>query len=492
MSDQSDQPQPNVISQDDFYRQWLAAGNLPALQDAVPIPEPNEPISLYEGPLEATGGRHQYLGMGKVELVWLPTPAIRFVFRHIDETATPGKPLSARYAATGRSPRGLFDDFNTLSAVAANATAPVLITSHQTETLRPVTRRYEGYLTSRVVSGAGEVTHAVFLLPNFVEVLPGDGIFWERPDGGGGYTGRHVLVADGWKITLDNVWFGTSEARRNFAAGFKVSHVGQIERADGRRFQESDSTTILLALGTYLSFCLGSRTAPFGLTGFDGEQQLWQVWDWPHCDAHEGRATWFDRHHREHLTGPFTEFVRLWSSDYWRKVLSDLIHWYLAANGQAGAIDGSIMLTQAAFELLSSVVLVEQYGWLHSKAARSMPAEDKLRLLLRWASLPTEIPNELASLRKHGKRENWDGPSAMTFVRNKIVHPTRSNREERNSLPRDVVIDLWKLCLWTLELCILRLLGYEGSYGNRLKWRRVGEVDPMPANVQTYIQRPAL
>ena len=39
--------------------------------------------------------------------------------------------------------------------------------------------------------------------------------------------------------------------------------------------------------------------------------------------------------------------------------------------------------------------------------------------------------------------------------------------------------EAWNLAQWYLELTLLKLCGYEGSHGNRLNQKWVGEVEPL-------------
>jgi hypothetical protein len=58
-----------------------------------------------------------------------------------------------------------------------------------------------------------------------------------------------------------------------------------------------------------------------------------------------------------------------------------------------------------------------------------------------------------------------------------MVHPDN----ERRNLFTDLYVDAWRLGMWYLELAILRLCNYEGTYANRLAdehW--VGEVEDVP------------
>lgn len=65
-------------------------------------------------------------------------------------------------------------------------------------------------------------------------------------------------------------------------------------------------------------------------------------------------------------------------------------------------------------------------------------------------------------------------------VRNDLVHPPRrlSDPEWPTS---DELLEAWQLATWYLELVILRVLGYNGEYVNRLQlhgW--AGQTEQVP------------
>jgi hypothetical protein len=173
--------------------------------------------------------------------------------------------------------------------------------------------------------------------------------------------------------------------------------------------------------------------------------------------------------------------VELWLDEDWKEVVRVAIHWYIEVNCQAGSTEGSIVLTQTAFELLASTVLVEHHGWLSADGYEKVAAADRIRLLFLWAGIPIVVPAELTDLMRQAKADNWpDTATAMTMIRNTITHPTKKNREKFGRYTFNARIDAWRLGLWNLELCLLRLFEYRGKYANRITQRYVGEVETVP------------
>ncbi len=330
----------------------------------------------------------------------------------------------------------------------------------------------------------GGVSYALFLLPNFESPI-GCGLQYGN---GSRRAARLTLSGGGWAVTLDEVAdYKARVEALNANSGFAVTHVGRLERADGTPFTASDARQVLNALRWYVSFCSGQWTGPFLTTGFDPTGvRVWETWDQSRTAPFRHRRSWLDRCHRRGFEEPFPAFLNLWLDDAWEEVVRLAIHWYVEANAQAGSVEGAIVLTQTAFELLASAVLVENHGWLSADGYEKLAAADRIRLLFMWAGIPTAIPAELDDLTRAARADNWpDVPTAMTMVRNTITHPTRRNREKFGKHPTGVRTDVWSLGLWALELGLLRLFGYRGEYGNRITQRYVGQVDVVPWAVTT-------
>jgi len=87
--------------------------------------------------------------------------------------------------------------------------------------------------------------------------------------------------------------------------------------------------------------------------------------------------------------------------------------------------------------------------------------------------IPIEISKDLPELEKMAKERKWeDAPHAMSEMRNLLVHPNPKNKGKFKS----AYSDTWKLELWYLELSLLKLCGYSGTYRNRL----TGKIEYVP------------
>lgn len=435
----------------------------PALRPSVPIGKPNELIPLYSGPMDFTQKGNTFRADGHVFFAWLPSPAIRFEVPVLPEDVHPElDELSFR-----------LDDGTLVDRALVTGSNHSMVMGKYSISL-------SGIVGQRVIRPCDTPAQRVlFLLPNF-EDLHGHAICY--PDGSK-RASRLTLRGGGWIVTLDLV--NDQKSVTKFLAsqsGFGVTHIGQLEREDGNTLNAEESLTILDTLSWYLSFAAGRWTGPCLRTGVDESgKQIWQAWDYARTVPFRRRLSWLDHNHGEQLEAPFSGFTKLWLDKEWEEVVRVAIHWFVEANAQAGSIEGSIVLTQTAFELLSSAVLVEHQRWLSTDGYEKLSAADRIRLLFLWARIPVAIPAALTELTSQSKADNWpDTATAMTMIRNAITHPTKKNRERFGKQLGGARSEAWTLGLWNLELCLLRLFDYRGTYGNRVTQKYVGEVELVP------------
>jgi hypothetical protein len=205
------------------------------------------------------------------------------------------------------------------------------------------------------------------------------------------------------------------------------------------------------------------------LVGFDAKgRRVWEEWEcskeltrWRNLDG------WFNDQSDDGFNA-FPGFARRFADPLWGEPLRLATHWYVESNGSAGAIEGSIILTQAAFELLSHVLLVEDRKVLSSVGFGKLPAADKLRGLLVACGIPLALPAECPELTKIATLDSPDGPGCVTFIRNSLVHADSKNRRRLTGISTGARFEAWRLGLWYTEMILLRLSDYSGRYSNRL------------------------
>lgn len=295
---------------------------------------------------------------------------------------------------------------------------------------------------------------------------------------------RLKFICSDWKIIVDS-----KKGHKNILnslceqSGYALTHSVRLTRLDGSKFQFSEGIQVLDVFSLYLSFAVGRWIGCVFPVGNDGSSSGLSVMEWscPRVDPFRNCFTWTDMQYSKVLEDPFSSFMSLWDDEDWREVLQTALHWYLSANAFSGGLEGAIIQAQTALELLSSAVLVEREKWLSNDGYTRISAAERIRLLIHWSGVSADIPSELVELSKLAKSENWmDSADAMTAMRNTITHPTQKNRVKYARHSSAVRTETWKICLWYLELIILKILNYNGAYRSRISCTWVGHIVPIP------------
>ncbi len=301
---------------------------------------------------------------------------------------------------------------------------------------------------------------------NLPQILPGQPL---TKDGVGWWRGRWTATANNWRFTIDSRpdISETLRARQRSGEDFVITHTGELTTADGRSFAPDEAADVLFAIQLALSFALGRWVAPCCPVGFDerGERvfEQWAPW---RCDPWRGNFHWWYEHRDEDLSEFVSRFVCAFLDESTRAATRHLAVHAISANHGTTTTEGRLMLAQAGLEYLAWIDLVAT-GRYTKQGFRELGAAGKLRLLLNGASITTTIPPELDALQTLSATRSggaWDGPTALVWVRNRLVHP-KSPAE-----PYEIEQLVWQstqLQLEYLELLLLHRLRYERSYLRR-------------------------
>jgi len=334
---------------------------------------------------------------------------------------------------------------------------------------------------SEPINGVGDestqMSFLVFHLFNFVDLFGSRHSIQQA--GSTMHRIEHVdLICDQWNIELKSLLSTRDDIKKlKEEGGYRLTHVGGIKRVDSALFSGKEAQEFLRALRFFLSFAKGGWCEPICAVGFDETgNHVWESWSSSREPWHAS-PSWFDPHNGSQLTILFPEFMKRWNNDDWREALDEVIYWYLNANSSAHGIDAGIILTQAAIERLSYEYAVKDKRLLMLNGFKDLLASDKFRLLFSSLGIPLEIPKETPEIVKLAKKFCWlDAPHALTEIRNSLVHPEHKRRGQLHS----AYYEAWNLGLWYLEMGLLAVCGYSGTYGNRLKHRIVGQVEKIP------------
>ena len=283
---------------------------------------------------------------------------------------------------------------------------------------------------------------------------------------------------DGWNVELKSL-ITTADTFKILTetGGYGLTHVGGLKKEDGTSFDGKTAEEMLTALRFFLSFSKGMWCNPCLAVGFDDkENRVWEAWASP-PEYWAKLNSWFDPHHPDQLTNLFPGFMAKWENENWQEALREVIYWYLNSNNSIRGIDAGIILTQAAIERLSFEYAVKYKRLIEVEGFKKLLASDKFRLLFSSLDIPIDIPASLPELQGLANQFKWlDAPHAITEVRNSLVHPAH----KRSGQFGKVFYPVWNLGQWYLELALLKICDYSGTYGNRLVSRCIGEVETVP------------
>ena len=282
------------------------------------------------------------------------------------------------------------------------------------------------------------------------------------------WQGRISLPIGDWEVDID-AWPDWAKIQDdNLKEGsFPVSLVRmcRIRRNEGLSLSAASSEieSIRFALTLFLSFVSGQSVGSALPVGFaqNGEKQFVERGS-TNVDPIAQFESWYDFRFPDRLSPLFERFIERLSETLWQKPLVTAIRSYATANRLRAGFAFGLATGFMALESLTWMILVRRESWLDPDGYGKLTAADRLRLLLKWASIPLEVPPYLGLLEAMALNQKMEGPEVLSWIRNRIVHP-----DKKDQLEYGPVRDAWKLSLWYLELLLLRLFDYEGPYRSR-------------------------
>lgn len=424
----------------------------PALKPIYVTDAINQPILLYDGSLAIEQNGRTIEGSGKVEFSWFPRSGVKYEFQsHTRGFLHPDVDAQLRLTENEAAVKISLSHIRIDERIDASGTVPEAISIGSGQTLE--------YLLCHIV--------------NFHNVI-----------------GSNGMEAENWKLTLDQLPTATEHINQlNLQSGFAITHVAKLERADGQTFTGTEAIQFLNLCSHFFSFARGFRIPIILLAGYNSaKERVWQYWGSRAGLSWKGVNSWFPERESGVLAQLLPGFLKWWRS--WDEdIANTALHWYLESNINAGALEGSIVLTQVALELIAWTLLVEQEKIISGEGFDKLPASDKLRLLLSKFNISTKLPpdweaepvpelykafappppqllhNLVAMAKKNGNK--WvDGPHTFTEFRNGIVHPKKLKKVL--NADAGATYEVCSLGRWYLELVLLALCGYQGKYVNRL------------------------
>lgn len=454
----------------------------PAIVPIYSTPEINQDIKLYSGLLKISHEGETAIGEGSISFVWFPRRGLKFQFEF-----TSGQKDLYRF--------NLHNFVNKAKLCVPNSERLFNICIEKIDESNAFVI---GWLNESISIGSGENLNFVLChIANLYQCFGDEHALFTR-DTSRNSVNRHILEANGWKLTIDDTeTLQKQEKHLDSQGGFSITHVARLEKSDAQQFSGTDASNFLEICSDFLSFARGFRIPIFLLVGYDqNEQEIWKYWNSNACKSWQGICSWLPIRKRNSLSTAFPGFVKLHSA--WGKSFKILINEYLESNMNGRFNENSIVLTQIALELISWEILVQEKGILTEPGFKKLPASDRIRVLLSQYDIPLKIPPDSVdcshsnsprdpnSLVPELQAFDWnlnpswkDGPHALTDIRNNIVHPKKSSKLSNANL--DVLFQARFLGIWYLEMSLLARMSYTGCYSNRLIiGRHTGTYDMVP------------
>lgn len=145
-------------------------------------------------------------------------------------------------------------------------------------------------------------------------------------------------------------------------------------------------------------------------------------------------------------------------------------------------MEASIVTSQLAFECLADAMLVDFLRLVCARRIDHFKLEDKLRLMISSAMGPGEVPDELPTLQRVARSRNWDTAECLAQLRNWEVHSTKNNRRKKEDAGIDIAAlhEGMQFAIHSLQLVLLKVIGYQGKWLNRLIAESTADAVPVP------------
>jgi hypothetical protein len=418
--------------------------------------KPNRTISMKEGNLKFIQSEKVYFGKGSIEFRWSPEPGYYFTFY------TKDSPLRGE---------------------------GTLITSEGDNL--PVTVRWiwrkenndfmcEGPLRTQIMQG--EITQKIDNLSFFISN------FYINP------LNHLILKYKEWEVLLfpfENINDLFKDLDKN--GGYAFTYHGYIRYREGSLFALNEAEFLLEPLRIFLSFMRGAWCKMLFFEGTVNEVNVVAVHPtpllppivpltrWPRQPEH---LVWCNNHIRQDLNKTFNRFMEFYELGQlitsqnqvgvYNQIKSIIIN--CIESGLATYGETAIILLQSALESLAYMQADKHLRGICHDSFVEANAEVKIRWLLNELSIPTNIPPEAQKLRDYLKSKNiktLDGPRAITYLRNGIIHATpklltRPMGAPSDQVPSEIAMEYTILLgRMYVELSILGMLEYNGNYLNR-------------------------
>jgi len=328
---------------------------------------------------------------------------------------------------------------------------------------------FEGQFWDEVIVGDKSipVSSVRFVIPN-LKPFHGEPYKLTSKDRIQSNWGRLIFSNQDYNITIDMLPdYDKLNDKLSSQGGYIIQYVGEVVKTKGLIYHDNIEN-VTQGFSLFLSFINGRRCSTLFNQGIHENQEVWIDYTPKKVDSLKSVFSWTLYENPTELNNLWNNFYKLWLDISDKSFLKSAIHWYLEANKNSTYVEGSIILTQIGLELIYNWYVIETKKLIMGKDSETISASNKIRLLLSQINLTSDTPQSLKRLNLYIKDNKLpDGIEAFVQIRNSLVHSQEDKREKFRLIDEDVLPEALGLGLWYLELSILKVLNYQGSYLSR-------------------------
>lgn len=291
---------------------------------------------------------------------------------------------------------------------------------------------------------------------------------------------RLAFENDDYTINLDkSPYFKDNKDKLVREGGYVTLYSGEITTKK-RDIKFNELSDLIDCFSRFLSFINGRKTTMLFVQGMHEDETIWTDYSGRLVDLYKNVHSWPSKFSIDGLTEIWRNFYNMWKDRDDRDFLNSSVHWYLEANSNSGAVDGSIIMAQTCLELIYNWYIIEKKKLLLGKDGESISASNKLRLLISQLHISPSEVGQLNRLKAFARDEKIDGIEAFVQIRNAIVHSQVEKRKKLLDIHVMVRYESLQLGLWYIEISLLFILKFKGKYDNRVcdkPW--IGECEEM-------------
>ncbi|NES70763.1 MAG: hypothetical protein F6K24_38910, partial [Okeania sp. SIO2D1] len=286
------------------------------------------------------------------------------------------------------------------------------------------------------------------------------------------FAGQFIFEYGNWHIVLGSLDYPFEfQERLEAEGGYGIAHICRVKRLDGKTFDLNQGYEIINAFIYYISFVRGIWIAPLYVLGFDVEgNQILEEWRTPTIKADSWQSlasswTWDDS---TESVAPFSGFMKKWQDETWQEVIQNSIQWYIEGYKHTNGYNSSIILVHSALEKLAWTHL-NSNNYISPGGFKSLPSDDKIRLLLKTLNISLIPINENWEILKLAKAYNWvsmDSVNIIGQVRNLLIHPKINKTENKIKLTEIMIQEVFVVAQRYLLKCLLKLFDYPYKIDN--------------------------